>query len=108
VPNEYQKEDVRMRLAFERSRGCLTIDTIAKTADCTLGEAWKLAIVREHASGVLLDAWAKERITWRKLWRLVTDNPLDTEAQAKSQARRKSPKKTHAHSVVVIDESPSA
>jgi hypothetical protein len=102
--NEYQKRDGRLRVAFERSRGCTDVDSIARAAGCSLGDAWRIHIVREHASGVLLDAWAHERIAWGKLWQLVSDHPFDTEAQVRASKQRRSPKKTTSPRVTVIDE----
>lgn len=102
--NLYQKEDVRMRVAFERSRGCADLDAIARAAGCTLGDAWRLHIVREHASAVLLESWAKERIAWRKLWRLVTNNPFDTDAQVRESKQPTGQKKTARARVQIVDD----
>ena len=102
--NEYQREDARLRLAFERSRGCKTVDTIARAANCSLGDAWRVHVVREHASGMLLDAWTHERMSWRKLWRLVTDNPFDGEAQVRASNLAASQKVTARPRLEVLDD----
>lgn len=106
--NPYQKEDARLRLIFHKAKGCSDVDAIARAAQCSLGDAWRIHLVREHASGVLLDAWARELMPWRKLWRLVTDDPFDCEAQVRASKHRKTPargqKKTAAARISVVDE----
>ncbi|MDP9002371.1 MAG: hypothetical protein M3O46_19945 [Myxococcota bacterium] len=78
---EYQQEDVRLRLLYGRSVGVTGATAIRERTGCTPDDAWRLSIVRDIASAVLLEQWQAGQLSWRRLWRLATDNPFDQGAQ---------------------------
>jgi hypothetical protein len=85
----YRREDSRLRAVYLKSSGLSGADRIREATGCTREDAWRIATIRDVASGVLLDRWTSLHMTWRKLWRLVTDHPLDLEAQVRASEHRR-------------------
>jgi hypothetical protein len=85
----YQREDSRLRAVYLKSSGLSGADRIREATGCTPDDAWRIATIRDVASAVLLDRWTSVHMTWRKLWRLATDHPLDQAAQVRASEQRR-------------------
>jgi hypothetical protein len=58
-----------------------TTRQLARAFDCAQSDAWRLYVLYRIASAKLIDMWLAEKMTWRALWRMATNNPFDNIAQ---------------------------
>lgn len=72
--NDYQAENNRLKSLFASGNW-------SETPSATSCDRIRLDFVREHASAILLSRWLGNVLSWRKLWKTVSEFPGDTEAQ---------------------------
>lgn len=82
-------EDARLRNLYRTSEQAeLDPEGIRFETGCTFGDAWRVASLRQVGSPVLIERWLRKLLTFRQLWRLVTDHPGDWPRQLDEHARR--------------------
>lgn len=82
--NHYQAENVRLKTLWATGqwRNEPPFPRQGSTADRA-----RLRFVDEMASSLLIVAWVDGRITWRWLWRVVSDHAGDFDEQLKALSR---------------------
>lgn len=91
----YQRENDRLRVVYSQSSSRDPKEVQLEVGpDCSLRDAWRVALVREIASSVLVYRWSRGRMTWRKLWKLATEYPFEFDLQLELAEKKKArPKK---------------
>lgn len=83
--DRYQAENIRLKTLFFSGRWKGVEDAKNPRVD-----AIRLRFVDEYAASMLVQAWSEGIITWRWLWRVVSDFPGEFSEQVKLFDRKKS------------------